>query len=53
VQNLQYSGLLSKNINFTVYGATILPVDLYGGETWSLRFMVEDRLRVFEERVLK
>jgi len=31
----------------------ILPVVLYGCETWSLTFREERKLRVFENRVLK
>jgi hypothetical protein len=31
---------------------TILPVILYGRETWSLKLREEHRLRVFENRVL-
>jgi hypothetical protein len=31
----------------------MLPVVLYGGETWSLTFTEEHRLRVFENRVLR
>jgi hypothetical protein len=32
---------------------TILPVVLYGCETWSLTVREEDKLRVFENRVLR
>ena len=32
---------------------TILPVVLYGCETWSLTLREERRLRVFENRVLR
>jgi hypothetical protein len=42
--------LLSKNIN--LYRTVILPVVLYGYETWSLTFREECRLKVFENRVL-
>jgi hypothetical protein len=31
----------------------ILPVVLYGCETWSLKLREEHRLRVFESRVLR
>jgi hypothetical protein len=31
----------------------ILPVILYGCETWSLTLMEEHRLRVFENKVLR
>jgi hypothetical protein len=53
VQNLLSSRLLSKNTNITVYRTVILPVLLYGCETWSLTLREEQRLRVFENRVLR
>jgi hypothetical protein len=36
VQNLLSSRLLSKNVKVKIYKITILPVVLYGCETWSL-----------------
>jgi hypothetical protein len=36
VQNLLSAPLLSKNINIRIYKSIILPVVLYGCETWSL-----------------
>jgi len=36
-----------------IYRTIILPVVLYGCETWSLTFREERRLRVFENRVLR
>jgi hypothetical protein len=36
-----------------IYKTIILPVVLYGCETWSLTVREEDRLRVFENRVLR
>jgi hypothetical protein len=36
-----------------IYRTIILPVVLYGCETWSLTFRKERRLRVFENRVLR
>ena len=53
VQNLLSSSLLSKNLKIKIYRTKILPVVLYGCETWSLRLREERRLRVFENRVLK
>jgi hypothetical protein len=53
VQNLLSSSLLSKNIKITVYRTIILSVVLYGCETWSLTLGEEQRLRVFEYRVLR
>jgi hypothetical protein len=45
--------LLSKNTKIWVYRTIILPVVLYGCETWSLTLREEQRLRVFENRVLR
>ena len=45
--------LLSKNVNIKIYRIIILPVVLYGCETWSLKLSEERRLRVFENRVLR
>jgi hypothetical protein len=53
VQNLLPSRLLSKSTKIRVYRTIILPVVLYGCETWSLTLRVEQRLRVFENRVLR
>jgi hypothetical protein len=36
-----------------IYRTIILPVVLYGCETWSLTLREEHRLRVFENRVLR
>jgi hypothetical protein len=36
-----------------LYKTVILPVVLYGCETWSLTLREEHRLRVFENRVLR
>ena len=53
VQNLLSSNLLSNNLKFKIYITIILPVVLYGCETWSLTLREERRLRVFENRVLR
>jgi len=53
VQNLFSSSLLSKNLKIRMYGIIILPVVLYGCETWSLTLREKRRLRVFENRVLR
>jgi hypothetical protein len=53
VQNLLSSSLLSNNIKIKIYGILILSVVFYVCETWSLTLMVEPRLRVFENRVLR
>ena len=51
VQNLLSSSLLSKNIKIKKHKTIILPVVLYGCETWSLTLRKERRLRVFEENI--
>jgi hypothetical protein len=52
-QKLLFSGLLSKRLKIIIYKTTILPVVLYGCETWSLTLREEHRLRMFENRVLR
>jgi hypothetical protein len=44
---------LSRNVKVKIYRTIILPVVLYGCETWSLTLREEHRLRVFENRVLR
>jgi len=53
VQDLLSSSLLSKNLKIKIYRTIILPVVLFGCETWSLTLREERRLRVFENRVLR
>jgi len=53
VQNLLSSSLLSKKLKIKIYRTIILPVVLYGCETWSLTLREGRRLRVFENRVLR
>jgi hypothetical protein len=53
VQNLLSSSLLSKRLKIKIYRIIILPVVLYGCETWSLILREERRLRVFGNRVLR
>jgi hypothetical protein len=47
------SRLLSRNVKVKIYKTIILPVALYGCETWSLTLREEHRLRVSENRVLR
>jgi hypothetical protein len=42
-----------KNLKVRLYKTIILPVVLYGCETWSLTLREEQRLRVFENRILR
>jgi hypothetical protein len=53
VQSLLSSRLHSRNIKVKIYKIVILPVLLYGYETWYLTLRKEHRLRVFENRVLR
>jgi len=53
VQNLLSCRLLSKNIKIKIYRTIILPVVLYGRETWSLTLREERKLRLFENVVLR
>ena len=46
VQNLLSSSWLSKYLKIKIYGTIILPVVLYGCETWSVTLREERRLRV-------
>jgi hypothetical protein len=52
VRNFLSSRLIKKP-KFKFYKTLILPIVLYGYETWSLTLREEHRLRVFENRVLR
>jgi hypothetical protein len=47
------SSSLTSNLKFKIYRTIILPVVLYGCETWSLTLREECRVRVLENRVLR
>ena len=47
------SSLLSKTLKIKIYRIIILPVVLFGCETWLLILRQERRLLVFENRVLR
>jgi hypothetical protein len=53
VQSLLSTRLLSRNLKDKICKTVILPVVLYGCETWSLTLREELRLRVFENRMLR
>jgi hypothetical protein len=53
VQNILSSPLIPKDLKIKIYKTVILPVVLYGCETWSLTLREDHRLRVFESRVLR
>jgi hypothetical protein len=46
------SRLFSKNLKMRIYKTIILPLILYGCETWSLAIREEHRLRVFQNKEL-
>jgi hypothetical protein len=47
------SRLLPRNVKVKIYKTIILPLVLYGRETWSLTLRDEHRLRVFENSALR
>jgi len=53
VQNLLPSSLLCRNLKIKMSRTIILPLVLYGFETWSLTLREEHRLWGFENRVLR
>jgi hypothetical protein len=53
VQSLLSSRMLSSNVKVKIYKTIILPVVLLGSETWSLTLREEQRLRMFENMVLR
>ena len=53
MHNLLSYKLLSENTKIKKYRTVILPLVLYGCETWSLTLREDCRLRVFENRVLR
>jgi hypothetical protein len=53
VQNLLSSILLSKHLKIKIHRTIILPVVLYGRETWSLVLKEERKLMLFENMVLR
>jgi hypothetical protein len=50
-QSLLSSRLLSRNVKVIIYKTIILPVVLYGCETWPLTSREHHRLRGFKNRV--
>ena len=51
VKTLLSSRLLFKNLKIKIYKTIILPVVLYGCETWFLILREECSLRLFENRI--
>jgi uncharacterized protein (UPF0548 family) len=50
-QNLLSFSLPTKNLKIKIHRTTILPVVLYGCETWLFTLREECRLSVFENKV--
>jgi len=48
-----FQAAIQKFKDQDIYRTIILPVVLYGCETWSLTLREERKLRVFENRVLR
>ena len=53
LEKILSSHLFSKKLKVNTYKTIILPVILYGCETWSLTLREEHRLRMFENKVLR
>ena len=45
--------MISRNLKINIYRTIILPIVLYGCETWSLILREERRLRVSENGILR
>ena len=53
VQKLLTSRLISRKLKLKIYRTVILPVILYGCESWSTTVADEQKLRVFENKILR
>ena len=53
LEKILSSRLLSKKLKVNTYKTIILPVVLYGCQTWSLTLREKHKLRVFENKVLR
>ena len=53
LEKIVSSRLLSKKLKDKTYKTIVLPIVLYGCETWFLTLREENRLRVFENKVLR
>jgi hypothetical protein len=45
--------VIYRNVKIKIYRTIILPVVLYGCETWSFIFREKPRLKVYDNRVLR
>ena len=53
VESFVFQFAIKKNVKIKIYRTIILPVILYGCETWSLTLREERSLRIFENRVMR
>ena len=53
LEKILSSRLFSKKLKVKTYKTNIVPVVLYGCETWSLTLREEHRLRVFVNKVFR
>ena len=53
LEKILSSHLVYKKFKVNTYKTIILPVVLYGSETWSLSLREEQRFRVFDNKVLR
>jgi len=53
VQKLLSLNLLSNNNKIKIYRTIIMPLVLYGCETWSIIFKEEQKVRMIKNRVLR
>ena len=53
VQSLLSSSLLSKNTNIKIHRTIILPIILYGCETWPFELRAKLRTRVLENKMAR
>jgi hypothetical protein len=53
LQNLLSSKLLRKDTKCKIYTTIIKPVAPYGSESWTLTKVNEDKLKIFERKILR
>jgi len=53
LERILKSRTLSQNLQIRMYMTLLQPIVLYGSETWALRKAEEQRLGVFERKVLR
>jgi len=53
LQKLMRSKTLSKNSKLTLYKTLVIPVLMYGAETWTMTKKDENQLGVFERKILR